>query len=260
MGATSVRDFEHNPRNIFTTHEMLGYFDASLATKFTVQFNLYGGTLFQLGTERHAHLIPKIDDLSGIGCFCLSELGYGNNAIEMETTATYDAKAKEFVIHSPSVLSQKYWITNGACHAKWAIVFAQTYVKDVHEGLHVFLVRIRNEDLSVCKGVFIEDMGIKIGQNGIDNARIAFEHVRIPRENMLNKYADVTEDGEFVCSIKKKRNRFLKVADRLISGRVCIASMAISPCKWGLYIALKYSKARLTVGKSGKSDTPIFSY
>ena len=77
---------------------------------------------------------------------------------------------------------------------------------------------------------------------------------------MLNKYADVTEDGEFVCSIKKKRNRFLKVADRLISGRVCIASMAISPCKWGLYIALKYSKARLTVGKSGKSDTPIFSY
>ena len=100
-----MRDFADNPRNIFTSHEMLGYVDGSLATKFTVQFNLYGGTLFQLGTERHAHMISKIDDLTGVGCFCLTELGYGNNAVEMETTATYDEKTREFVVHSPSTLS-----------------------------------------------------------------------------------------------------------------------------------------------------------
>ena len=164
------------------------------------------------------------------------------------------------MVNSPSTLSQKYWITNGACHAKWAIVFAQTYVKDVHEGLHVFLVRIRNEDLSPCPGVFIEDMGMKIGSNGVDNARIAFNKVRIPRVNMLNKFADVDENGNFQCSIKKKRDRFLKVASRLLSGRICIASMSISPCKYGLYIAIKYSQKRLAVGKSGKSDTPIFAY
>lgn len=46
--------------------------------------------------------------------------GYGNNAVEMETTATWDDKTKEFIINSPSVLSQKYWITNSAVHAKWA--------------------------------------------------------------------------------------------------------------------------------------------
>lgn len=55
----------------------------------TVQWNLFGGTVIKLGTERHRHLLPKIDDMSAIGCFGLTELGYGNNAIEMETTAHY---------------------------------------------------------------------------------------------------------------------------------------------------------------------------
>ena len=59
-----------------------------------------------------------------MGCFCFSELGYGNNAPKMETTATYNQETKEFTIHSPTTLSQKYWITNGACHANYAIVFA----------------------------------------------------------------------------------------------------------------------------------------
>jgi acyl-CoA oxidase len=55
----------------------------------TVQWNLFGGTVIKLGTERHRNLLPKIDDMSSIGCFGLTELGYGNNAIEMETTAHY---------------------------------------------------------------------------------------------------------------------------------------------------------------------------
>ena len=105
LRATSVRDFGDNPRNIFSTHEMLGYIDASLATKYTLQFNLYGGSIFHLGTERHAEWIPKVDDLTGIGCFCLTELGYGNNAVEMKTTAHYEHDTQEFVINSPTTLS-----------------------------------------------------------------------------------------------------------------------------------------------------------
>jgi len=59
-----------------------------------------------------------------MGCFCFTELGYGNNAPKMETTAIYDKEKKEFTINCPTTLSQKYWITNGACHANHAIVFA----------------------------------------------------------------------------------------------------------------------------------------
>jgi len=46
-----------------------------------------------------------------------------------------------------------------------------------------------------CSGVEIEDMGWKIGVNGVDNAKIAFKQVRIPRINLLNKLNDVTPDG-----------------------------------------------------------------
>ena len=47
-------------------------------------------------------------------------------------------------------------------------------------------------------GCRVEDMGLKIGLNGIDNAKILFDKVRIPRTNMLTSYAEVTADGKYV--------------------------------------------------------------
>jgi acyl-CoA oxidase len=52
----------------------------------TVQFNLFGGTVLKLGSERHhGKFLDAIDRVNEIGCFGLTELGYGNNAIEMVT-------------------------------------------------------------------------------------------------------------------------------------------------------------------------------
>lgn len=63
----------------------------------------------------------------------------------METTATFDHNRDEFVIRTPTTLAQKYWITNSAIHAKWAVVFAQMIIGQTNHGIHGFLVRIRNE-------------------------------------------------------------------------------------------------------------------
>ncbi len=54
----------------------------------------------------------------------------------METTAHYDKKTQEFVINTPSPKAQKYWITNGAVHAHYAVVFARLIHEGVDEGLH----------------------------------------------------------------------------------------------------------------------------
>jgi acyl-CoA oxidase len=78
----------------------------------TVQWNLFGGSVIKLGTERHRNILPGVDNLHNVGCFALTELGYGNNAVEMETTAIYDDNKREFIINTPTPLAQKYWITN----------------------------------------------------------------------------------------------------------------------------------------------------
>jgi acyl-CoA oxidase len=204
--------------------------------------------------------LKEVDSLKNMGCFCFTELGYGNNAPKMETTATYDHSTQTFDIHSPSVASQKFWITNGACHANYAVVFAQTIVEGKNEGISGFIVRIREDDMKPSKGVTIEDMGQKMGLNGIDNGRLMFEHVKVPREMMLNRLADVTPEGKFVCDIPKVTNRFFKVADRLLSGRLCISAMCLAGAKGVLYHTIRYSQQRLTVGPTGESDTPIMSY
>lgn len=187
----SVRDFAAGRASrVLAAHEIAGLADGSMATKMTVQFNLFGGTVARLGTATHhdaggppgaGAFLDAIDSCREVGCFALTEAAYGNNAVEMETTATFvggggagggstggGAGRGEpgWVIHTPRAAAAKLWITNGACHAGWAVVFAQLHTAGRREGVHAFLVRIRDAGGRVLRGVTIEDMGMKMGTCG----------------------------------------------------------------------------------------------
>jgi len=196
-----------------------------------------------------------------MGCFCLTELGYGNNAIEMETTATWDNEKKVFVLNTPTINSQKYWITNGAFHANHSVVFAQVIVNGKQEGISAFIIRLRDQNMQPSKGVTIDDMGAKHGMNGVDNARIILKNVETGPDSLLDSIAKIDpEKNLFSCDIKNRRQRFLAASNRLLSGRICIASMTISGAKLALATTNKYGLSRMSNGPKGKSDFPIAQY
>lgn len=139
-------------------------------------------------------------------------------------------------------------------------MFAQTIVSGKNEGVNAFLVPIRDASHKPLPGVSIVDMGVKFGLNGVDNAQLKYSQVRIPRENMMNRYADVTPAGEFQSEVKNISARFFKVTERLLSGRICISSIALGPTRACLHIAIKYGQMRKSIGIEGNSTVPIFNY
>ena len=60
-----------------------------------------------------------------------------------------------------------------------AVVFARLIVNGKNEGLHGVLVRIRDNNMKVMPGVTVEDMGHKMGLNGVDNAKLSFDQVNL---------------------------------------------------------------------------------
>ncbi|MFQ5399989.1 MAG: acyl-CoA dehydrogenase [Anaerolineae bacterium] len=241
--------------------EMLSHHDLSLVIKFGVQFGLFGGSILMLGTKRHHEKYLKdVGTLALPGCFGMTELGHGSNVRDIETQAIYDREGQEFIIHTPSESARKEFIGNAARHGRLATVFAQLEIDGERYGVNAFLVPIRDKKGKPLPGVRIEDNGLKLGLNGVDNGRLWFEHVRIPRENMLNRFADVTPDGEYTSSIPGESRRFFTMLSTLIGGRVGISLSSLSAAKSALAIAIRYGARRRQFGKPGRPETRLLDY
>ncbi|KAA0020111.1 acyl-CoA dehydrogenase family protein [Antrihabitans cavernicola] len=237
--------------------EMLAMSDLSLMVKAGVQWGLFGGAIENLGTKRHhdAYIKPLID-LDLLGCFAMTESGHGSDVQELGTTATYDAATGEFVIDTPTPGARKDYIGGAAQHAKVAAVFAQLVIDGASEGVHCFVVPIRDDQGNDLPGVTTSDCGYKGGLPGVDNGRLVFDHVRVPRENLLNKYADVSEDGKYSSPIENPNRRFFTMVGTLVRGRVTVGGSAAAAAKVGLTIATRYALQRRQFS-APKSDQEV---
>ena len=241
--------------------------DPSLQIKAGVQWGLFGAAILHLGTpEQHDRLLPGAMSVDVPGAFAMTETGHGSDVASIATTATYDPDAGEFVIHTPFRAAWKDYLGNAAEHGTAAVVFAQLITGGVNHGVHAFYVTIRETLPDGSAGEFRpgiggEDDGLKGGLNGIDNGRLHFDHVRVPREDLLARYGQVDAEGAYSSPIESPGRRFFTMLGSLVQGRVSLDGAAGVASKIALATAVRYgNERRQFTGASATEETVLLDY
>ena len=159
---------------------------------------------------------------------------------------------------SPS--ARKDYIGNAALHGQMATVFAQLIIGADNHGVCAILVPIRDKTGKVMPGIRIEDCGEKQGLNGVDNGRIWFEQVRISANNLLDRFAQINQKGQFNSPVANPSKRFFTMLGTLVGGRIGIPLAALSATKTGLTIAVRYAHKRRQFGVPGQAEQLIIDY
>ncbi|XP_023571481.1 peroxisomal acyl-coenzyme A oxidase 2 isoform X2 [Octodon degus] len=153
-----------------------------------------------LGSEEQiAKWVPLCKTYQIIVSYAQTEMGHGTYLQGLETEATYDAATQEFVIHSPTMTATKWWPGDLGQAATHALVMAQLTCSGARWGMHAFMVPIRSlQDHTPLPGITVGDIGPKMGIEITDNGFLRLDHVRVPRENMLSRFTQVSPDGTYV--------------------------------------------------------------
>ena len=122
------------------------------------------------------------------------------------------------------------------------------------------MVPLRDEKGKSLKGIRIEDNGRKLGLNGVDNGRIWFDNVVVPRDNLLDKFGSVDAEGNYSSPITSQSKRFFTMLGTLVGGRVGVPYAGLSAAKLGLAIAITYAGNRTQFGPSGGDEISILDY
>ncbi|KAI4546764.1 hypothetical protein MG293_003319 [Ovis ammon polii] len=196
-----------------------------------------------------ADMATGVKEQKYTGMFAMTERGHGSNVRGIQTEATFDFSAQEFVIDTPCKNAEKMYIGN-AMYGNYAAVFAQLIINGRSQGPHCFIVPVRDENGSLYPGVTVVDMMHKEGLHGVDNGILRFDNVRIPRENLLDKFGSVAPDGQYHSPIKDKSARFNAMLAALTPSRLAVTFQAMGSMKLGLTIAIRYSHRQ----QAGEAD------
>ncbi|XP_063394821.1 probable peroxisomal acyl-coenzyme A oxidase 1 isoform X1 [Cydia fagiglandana] len=259
-----VRRLQEEGRSNITNYRdvisgLLGSSSTRDGSPFGVHYIMFMPAILNQGTEEQQMTwLPRAWNCSIIGSYAQTELGHGTFIRGLETTATYDPDTKEFVLHSPTLTSYKWWPGGLGHTANYCIVVAQLYTKGQCHGIHSFIVQVRDEDTHVpLPGIKVGDIGAKLGLNSVDNGFLGFDHLRIPRDHMLMKHAQVLEDGTYV---RNARNTKLNYG-AMVFVRVVIVYDMVNYLSKAVTIATRYSAVRRQSQlKEGEPEPQILDY
>eukprot|EP00931_Biecheleriopsis_adriatica_P053850 TRINITY_DN31617_c0_g1_i1.p1 TRINITY_DN31617_c0_g1~~TRINITY_DN31617_c0_g1_i1.p1 ORF type:complete len:636 (+),score=114.92 TRINITY_DN31617_c0_g1_i1:24-1910(+) len=268
LGLESITSCE-GMLDFFASHRVFAAQDSlqcCLGIRMTVHYNLFCGTILALGNEAQKRWLQSAQLQGLLGCFLLTETGAGVlSGLVVETVATWEWSGSDgrggFVLHTPAASAEKTWISQGLA-ADFGVVVAQLVMEGQSRGPHVFLVNM-NAD-----GVSRECMGEKTTFNALDNARVSFDRVWLPDTALLSKLCTVEprqdEQGIWHAEysfVGERPPSFVLIAQRLLSGRLCISDSAIAYLEGVLTVTKKYAEHRFVwVDKDRKMPLAALPY
>eukprot|EP01120_Amphizonella_sp_Union-15-10_P008001 TRINITY_DN2789_c0_g1_i3.p1 TRINITY_DN2789_c0_g1~~TRINITY_DN2789_c0_g1_i3.p1 ORF type:complete len:591 (-),score=93.84 TRINITY_DN2789_c0_g1_i3:29-1801(-) len=227
-------------------------YDSAFVMRLYVHKVLFKETIWAQGTkEQFNKYQDAIDKTEIIGCFAMTELGHSSFLRGIETTATYDRQTREFVIHTTTLTGTKWWIGFAGQTATHTTALCQLIIGDKLLGLHWFIVPLRNRDGSFKPGVTCGSVGAKAGRHGLDNGWIQFSNVRVPRENMLMRWSQVSIDGEYTALPNQSLSYSTLLGERIL---------ALGGVSLQLSSAITTSVRYAAVRRQGRNNQQILDY
>uniref|UniRef100_A0A2I3M9X0 Acyl-CoA oxidase like n=1 Tax=Papio anubis TaxID=9555 RepID=A0A2I3M9X0_PAPAN len=260
----AVQDLAEKTKNFVSRSlvlgEVLSMADMATGVKCGIVYWLFGGAIRNLGSPEHiTKWFQPLQEQKYTGMFAMTERGHGSNVRGIQTEATVDLSAQEFVIDTPCENAEKMYIGN-AMYRNYAAVFAQLIVDGRSQGPHCFIVLVRDENGSLYPGVTAIDRMYKEGLHGVDNGMVIFDKVQIPRENLLDKFGSVAPDRQYHSPMRNKSARFSAMLAALTPSRLAVAFQAMGAMKLGLTIAVRYSRSRRQFGPKTKEEVKIVEH
>ncbi|CAF0843746.1 unnamed protein product [Adineta steineri] len=248
-----------DPYNLIVIHERLAYTNSSdVVNWFTVQFNLFTGSITALGTATHAALAQDARELKKLGCFALTEKGAGVlSGLLCDTIAYYNPEAKKIVIHTPTEDAKKCWISYaGNSQIEYAVVFAKwcqatimnsskeisvnTNIGKLFITPHVvaIVVQIRSNGV-ILPGISIEECNTRSDFRSNCFGGLTFTDFHTAPENLLDRYCSLDTTTGALQVPDNCPKLFFKLANRLLVGRLCLSGTAIVCAKSALQLVIK---------------------
>lgn len=203
--------------------------------------------------EQQEVWLEKAQEAKYFGAYAQTELGHGSNVRGLETIATFDKETDEFVIHSPTLTSLKWWPT-GMYACTHGVVFANLVIDGKNYGFHGFMVQFRDDQGNLMPGVEIGEMGPKINADNTNIGYARFTNVRIPRFNMFAKYQQVARDGTYTAP-PKAQSKFRYIS--MMQIRMFIVGWSYRDLAKAATIAIRYSAVRLQGFKDSTAADPL---
>lgn len=240
-------------------HEWAGPADPTMGIIASIHYNLFLGSVVD-----HDHAGRDLGEyarMSRTGTFLCTEVGHGNSAIQLETTATRDPETGGFILHTPTPAAGKFMPnTSETGGAKTGLVAARLIVDDTDHGVFLFLTPLSDDEGRPLPGVGIRRLG-ETSTSSVDHCLTTFTQVSLPFSAFLQSdHGRLTTDGQFSSSVDSRRVRFLRSIARVVVGKLCMSACSLGVSRQALAIAVRYGHTRQTSGMKRGEQLPLAAY